>query len=70
MAGGWIILPSFAVRYVVCAMLCNVTPKEHLGLPHCDVVKDSVIAGALCRSLDSGFAQRCAPRNDDIERCL
>jgi phosphomethylpyrimidine synthase len=27
-----------------CAMLCYVTPKEHLGLPDCNDVKEGVIA--------------------------
>ena len=33
-----------AARATRCAMLCYVTPKEHLGLPNKKDVKDGVIA--------------------------
>ena len=33
-----------------CAMLCYVTPKEHLGLPNKKDVKDGVIAYRLPRT--------------------
>ena len=37
---GWV----RAARATSCAMLCYVTPKEHLGLPNKKDVKDGVIA--------------------------
>lgn len=37
---GWV----RAARATGCAMLCYVTPKEHLGLPNKKDVKDGVIA--------------------------
>ena len=37
---GWV----RATEAAGCAMLCHVTPKEHLGLPNKKDVKDGVIA--------------------------
>jgi phosphomethylpyrimidine synthase len=37
---GWV----RAARATGCAMLCYLTPKEHLGLPNKKDVKDGVIA--------------------------
>ena len=55
------------------AMLCYVTPKEHLGLPDRDDVKAGVIAykiAAHAADLAKGHPGRAAPRQRDLPRPL
>ena len=41
-----------------CAMLCYVTPKEHLGLPNKKEVKDGVIAYKIAaHAAEQGIAE-------------
>ena len=41
---GQLVCPVGMIGWYGCAMLCYVTPKEHLGLPNKKDVKDGVIA--------------------------
>ena len=55
------------------AMLCYVTPKEHLGLPDRDDVKDGVIAykiAAHAADLAKGHPARAGPRRRAVEGAL
>ena len=56
-----------------CAMLCYVTPKEHLGLPEQDDVKDGVIAykiAAHAADLAKGHPARAAARRRSFKAPL
>ena len=55
------------------AMLCYVTPKEHLGLPNKDDVKDGIIAykiAAHAADLAKGHPGRADPRQRAVQGAL
>ncbi|MEJ0091396.1 MAG: phosphomethylpyrimidine synthase ThiC [Limisphaerales bacterium] len=56
-----------------CAMLCYVTPKEHLGLPNKKDVKDGVITykiAAHAADLAKGPSRRAIPRQRHLQGAL